>query len=238
MKIIVAGFSRTGIYSLQAALAKFGYRNYNFFEMMNNFKNGHLDMWNDFMEGKAKMDWQKLFAGYDAVSDLPMCIYWKEMMEAFPEAKVILTTREPEGWWNSWITAVESQEGTLDRLVFLPRFKVADSIAENWDRNWFRIEPSKYEKESAIARFNEHNEEVRSTVPAERLLEFNVREGWEPLTNFLGISVPNEPFPHENAGVKDIEKKMGQLVIQDLVKFALPYLAGIVVIIIALILLF
>ena len=71
--------------------------------MMNNFKNGHLDMWNDFMEGKAEMDWQKLFAGYDVVYDLPLCIYWREMMEAFPEAKVILTTREPEGWWNSWM---------------------------------------------------------------------------------------------------------------------------------------
>jgi hypothetical protein len=237
MKIIVAGFSRTGIYSLQAALAKFGYRSYNFFAMMNNFKNGHLDMWNNFMEGKAQMDWQKLLAGYDAVTDLPMCIYWREMMDAFPDAKVILTTREPEGWWNSWMAAVESQEGTLDRLVFLPRFKAADRIAENWDRNWFRIEPGQYEREGAIARFNEHNEEVRTTVPPEQILEFNVREGWEPLANFLGVSVPKEPFPHENAGVKEIEKKMGQLVIQDLVKFALPYLAGIVVIIVVLILL-
>lgn len=237
MEIIVAGFSRTGLYSLQAALKKFGYRSYNFFEMMNKFPNGHLDMWNEFMEGKCDMDWKGLLSGYDVSTDLPMCIYWREQMDAFPDAKVILTTREPEAWWNSWKSAVDSQEGTVDKLVFLPRFRAADRIAENWDRNWFRIEPGQYVKEDAMVRFEEHNRGVIDGVPQDRLLIYNVQEGWDPLCKFLGFTTPNEPFPHENTGVKAIEKKMGQIIIRDLIRFAIPYIAGIVVIIVLLILL-
>jgi hypothetical protein len=237
MKAIVAGFSRTGTMSMQVALQKLGYRTYHMFEAMANFENGHMDMWNEYMEGKSEMDWHKLFADYDASTDLPACIHWRAMMEAFPEAKVILTERDPEAWWKSWSALVESQQGSVDRLVFLPRFKALDRLVINFERGFFKMEPDQYVKEDAIASFNQHNEDVKAAVPPERLLVFTVDEGWEPLCEFLGVQVPDEPFPHENVGTKQVEKNMGQIVLKDLFKFALPYLVGVAAIVLLLILL-
>jgi hypothetical protein len=237
MKIIVAGFSRTGTMSMQVALEKLGYRSYHFFEMMANYENNHIKMWNDYMEGKSDMDWVKLLEGYDASTDLPACIYWREMMEAFPDAKVILTVREPEKWWDSWTAMVKSQESSVDRLKFLPRFKAVDQAVINFEREWFNIEPGKYVREDSMARFVKHNEDVKSAVPEDRLLVFSVTEGWEPLCNFLGVPVPDEPFPHENVGTKQVEKLMGQIVIKDLIKFGLPYLGAIAFVIILILIL-
>jgi hypothetical protein len=213
MKVIVAGFSRTGTMSTQVALDKLGYRTYHMFEAIKNQEKGHLDMWNAFMEGKNSMDWEKLFEGYDASTDLPACIYWREMMVAFPDAKVILTIRDAESWWKSYQSLVESQQGPVDHLLFLPRFKKLDRLVEN----------------------NEHNEAVKTTVPADRLLIFDVKDGWEPLCKFLGVPTPDEPFPHENIGTKLVEKTMGQIVIKDLVKFGLPYLVGTIIVVLIII---
>jgi len=237
MKVIVAGFSRTGTMSMQVALQKFGFRTYHMFEAMRNMENGHMDMWNEYMEGKSEMDWHKLFAEYDATTDLPACIHWREQMEAFPDAKVVLTVRDPEAWWKSWKSIVNSQEASVDRLVFLQRFKALDRLVINFETKFFKIEPGQYDKDDAIEKFKQHNEDVKATVPPERLLVFNVKEGWEPLCEFLGVPVPDEPFPHENVGTKQVEKLMGQIVLKDIFKFALPYLAGIAAIVILIILL-
>jgi hypothetical protein len=235
MKVIVAGFSRTGTMSTQVALEKLGYRTYHMFEAIKNQEKGHLDMWNAFMEGKNSMDWEKLFEGYDASTDLPACIYWREMMVAFPDAKVILTIRDAESWWKSYQSLVESQQGPVDHLLFLPRFKKLDRLVENIERVFFKIEPGQYVAEDAMKVFNEHNEAVKTTVPADRLLIFDVKDGWEPLCKFLGVPTPDEPFPHENIGTKLVEKTMGQIVIKDLVKFGLPYLVGTIIVVLIII---
>jgi hypothetical protein len=159
------------------------------------------------------------------------------MAEAFPEAKIILTTRDPESWWESWSSLVESQEAGVDRLRFLPRFKALDRMVINIEKVFFGIEPGQYSKAEGIARFNKHNASVKEVIPADRLLVFDVQQGWEPLCKFLGVPVPDEPFPHENVGTKQVEKLMGQIVLKDIFKFALPYLSGILAVIIILILL-
>jgi hypothetical protein len=235
MKVIVAGISRTGTMSTQIALEKLGYRTYHMFEAIKNQDRGQLDMWNALMEGKSSMDWVKLFDGYDASTDLPACIYWREMMVAFPDAKIILTIRDAESWWKSYQSLVGSQQGPVDRLLFLPRFKKLNRLVENIERVFFKIEPDQYVAEEAIKVFNEHNEAVKATVPADRLFVFDVKDGWEPLCKFLGVPVPDEPFPHENVGTKQVEKIMGQIVIKDLLKFGLPYLAGIIVVVLIII---
>jgi hypothetical protein len=238
MDIIVAGISRTGTLSTQVALEKLGYRTYHMFEAIRNFEKGHLDTWSDLLEGGGEIDWHKLFDGYDASIDLPACIFWREMMDAFPNAKVILTTREAESWFKSYMSLVESQQGGVDKLKkILPRFAALDKLVVNMERYFFKIEPDQYEKDHIISIFNQYNQEVKSTVPSERLLVFSVTEGWEPLCRFLGKPVPPEPFPHENVGTKQVEKIMGQIVIKDLLKRFLPFLAGLVVIIVLLILL-
>jgi hypothetical protein len=109
---------------------------------------------------------------------------------------------------------VASQESKVDKLTFLPRFKAIDTLVHNIERKFFHIEPGQYIPEEAITRFNQHNEEVEATVPPERLLVFNVEEGWEPLCKFLGVPVPNEPFPHENAGTANVDQIMFNMMLK------------------------
>jgi hypothetical protein len=125
-------------------------------------------------------------------------------------------------WWQSWAAAVDSQEDFIISMGYLPRFTAVRRVVDNFERNFFRIEPTKYVEEDAKARVEEHNREVKAAVPAESLLVFSVKEGWEPLCNFLGEPVPDEAFPHENAGVAEIEQKIGAIVQQDIAKHGPP----------------
>ncbi|MCX6032700.1 MAG: sulfotransferase family protein [Chloroflexi bacterium] len=232
MKLIGAGFSRTGTMSLKAALLKLGYRSYHMEEALVNFEKGHLDMWNAYMEGRSPMDWPKLLTGYDATADLPAALYYREQMEAFPESRVILTVRDPEAWWQSTEKLVHVQNTLVERLRFMPRFREFQRLFRNIER---ALCGGPVTREPAIARFIQHNEEVKATIPADRLLVFEVKEGWEPLCKFLGAPVPDEPFPHENAGIATVEKLMQRILLTDLLKIALPVLVGIAVVVIVLI---
>jgi hypothetical protein len=232
MKLIGAGFSRTGTMSLKAALGKLGYRSYHMEEAIINFEKGHLDLWNAYMEGRSDMDWHKLLEGYDATADLPAALYYRELLAAFPEAHVILTVRDPEAWWQSTAKLVHMQNTLVERLRFLPRFREFQRLFRNVER---AVCGGPVTREPAIARFIQHNEEVKATVPPDRLLVFEVKDGWEPLCKFLGVPVPDEPFPHENVGIETVEKLMRKIMITDLVKMALPVVVGMAVVIIVVI---
>jgi hypothetical protein len=182
-----------------------------------NYEKGDLGAWNELMEGKASMDWPAFLKGYDAGSDLPFAWYYKEMMEAFPESKVILTVRDPEKWWPSFAALVEIHDTLVEQLQFLPRFAAFQRCVRNIQRVVF---DSITEFEPNVAAFNKHIEEVKATVPPERLLVFSVAQGWEPLCEFLGHSVPDEPFPHENIGAKGAEALIQSILLQDLVATA------------------
>lgn len=226
MKVIGAGFDRTGTMSLQAGLETLGFRTYHAINAFQKWEEGHLDMWSDVMEGKAEMDWHKIYDGFDATTALPGCYYYEELMEAFPEAKVVLTVRDAEAWWKSWSGLVDVQAESVDSLVFLPRFAAIDRMIHNFERVFFGIEPNQYVKEDAIASFNKHIEKVKATVPPERLLVFDVKEGWEPLCNFLGVPIPAEPFPNTNAGNDNVNRLMGEMVENDMKKYGPPSQAG------------
>ena len=101
LKIIGAGFGRTGTSSLQVALEELlGGKCYHMKEVM--LQPAHLQAWHEFAVGKVPaMDWKWLFADYGATVDCPVCMYYDELMEVFPEAKVILTVRDPQQWWKS-----------------------------------------------------------------------------------------------------------------------------------------
>jgi hypothetical protein len=213
---------RTGTVSLQTALDMLGYRTYHAIETFKNWERGDLDMWSDYMEGKAEMDWDKVFEGYDATTALPPFLYYKELMEYYPDSKVILTVRDPEDWWKSWSALVASQAENVDSLVFLPRFAAIDRMIHNFERVFFNIEPDQYVKEDTIATFVKHNEEVMATVPPERLLVFDVRDGWGPLCEFLEKDCPDVMFPHVNRGVNNVDSIMAGLVEKDMKKYGPP----------------
>ncbi len=200
LKIIGAGISRTGTTSLKAALETLGFgKCYHMDEVIKNRE--HVQLWIDAAEDKP-VDWDALFDGYQAAVDLPTFVFYEQLMAHYPEAKVILTTKDPDAWFASakktlfrlpppfmmvvfqWLSLVRAHVKPL--LIIEPVVRII---------GYKRFFGDDIAKENAIRVFNEHNEKVRQTVPAEKLLVYDIKEGWGPLCAFLGVPVPEEPFP-------------------------------------------
>jgi hypothetical protein len=194
MKVIGAGFQRTGTMSTQAALRFLGFACYHMREVPR--EPGHLDAWMALVQDERPMDWRGLFRGYDATVDMPACWYYQELMEAFPDAKVLLNMREPDRWYQS-LETLWNFVNRMRSFRFVPKLGKFLAFVDALNERVFGRDRS---KENCIRVFNEHNAAVQRTVPAERLLVFQVTEGWEPLCAFLGCEVPDVPFPHLNEG--------------------------------------
>lgn len=195
MQVIGAGFGRTGTMSMQAALELLGYRCYHMKEITEH--PGHLQAWHELVSGTAPMDWKTLFADFEATVDFPACIYYRELLREFPDAKVILTLRDPDRWFQSFL----SLQQVTDRFRvfrFVPR---ARRFLNFVDLLLPKVFGSPRDRERCMDVFNAHNQAVQENVPADRLLVFRVQEGWEPLCKFLERDVPKgTPFPHLNEG--------------------------------------
>jgi Sulfotransferase domain len=192
LKVIGAGFGRTGTLSLKLALERLGHGPcHHMLELIDDPR--QLEMWAGVAAGESP-DWDRLYRGYRATVDWPGVRFWRELTSRFPHAKVILTVRDPQAWYDS---ASES----IYRVSSLP---VNDPLTERrrqivarlvWEGEFGgRFADAEY----AMRVFTEHNDAVRREIPDGRLLEFEVGEGWEPLCDFLGVPVPDEPFPHSN----------------------------------------
>ena len=198
LKVIGAGFGRTGTSSLKLALEKLGFGKC--FHMSELMKNSHsIDLWMDVLDGRA--DWDAIFDGYQSAVDWPSSAFYKEQMAAYPNAKVILTVRNPESWYRSvnetiypvshvfapkWLPWLPARLRKIRRLIFT-------AIWNGPFRGEFE------NQSSAIDVFNAHIESVKREVPADSLLVFDVRDGWAPLCKFLGVdAIPDEPFPRVN----------------------------------------
>jgi Sulfotransferase domain len=230
MKIIGAGFGRTGTTSLKAALEALGFGpSYRLDEV---FKHPEqVAFWEAARRGE-RVDWEGFFAGYGLAVDWPAFSFYGELMEAFPEAPVILTVRDPGRWYESVRSTIYgihklSAGPAPVRLAFVlaglfaPAVtdiaRLADAIL------WDGLFDGRFEDRSyAIEMFHRHNEEVRRRVPPERLLVYDVKEGWAPLCDFLGVEVPDEPFPHLNH-TREMRRRLLGLVAASA---AVPILAG------------
>jgi hypothetical protein len=212
MKVIGAGFGRTGTASLKAALEILGFGPcYHMFEVFAN--PGHADFWEAAWRGEPA-DWDGVLGSYEASVDWPACTFYEELMERHPDAKVLLSVRDPERWYESTrqtiykISKISTGSpfsrlgfALLSRLVF-GRFKTGQGPMG--DEIIFRgtFDGRFEDKHHAIEVFDRHNEEVRRRVPKERLLVYEVKEGWGPLCEFLGVEEPDKPFPHLNAAAE------------------------------------
>ena len=108
MQVIGAGFGRTGTMSMQAALQVLGYRCYHMKEVTEHAD--HLQAWHQFVAGRASMDWQTLFKDFEATVDFPACIYYRELLREFPHAKVVLNVRDPDRWFDSFLTLQQTTD--------------------------------------------------------------------------------------------------------------------------------
>lgn len=206
LKIIGAGFPRTGTMTLKKALETIGYdQTYHYKDLIAN--SSKLKYWKE-LEKTGQTDFETLFEGFQATVDFPGYPYYKILLERYPEAKVILTTRDFEKWYDStYKTIWKSAHKPLSARIDLFKRKILNSKLRNifrcvkfmrrvFLRNQFDNKFSNKEYTKAI--FFQHINDVVTHVPKHQLLIYNVAEGWEPLCDFLNVPIPNEPFPHLN----------------------------------------
>ncbi len=194
MKVIGAGFGRTGTMSLKAALEELGYVPcYHMIELFEHPE--HVERWEAAVRGEP-VDWEDMFAGYRATVDWPGASFYKELMEAHPEARVLLSVRDPHRWYESTKNTIYATVNPSPEMIAA----VGPTPRLNNDLIWKRTFGENFEdRQHAIEVFERHNEEVKEHVPADQLLVYEVKEGWEPLCDFLGIETPKgKPFPHLN----------------------------------------
>jgi len=237
MRVIGAGFGRTGTTSLKAALEQLGFGpDYTLSEVFRNPR--HVGFWEAARRDPTGegVDWEGFLAGYEVAVDWPACSFYEELMQAFPEAPVILTVRDPAEWYKStrstihglrWLTTGPLPVRAAFALAgpFVPGPAGAVRLADRlvWEDTFDgRFEDRAY----AIELFERHNEAVRRRVPPERLLVFDVREGWAPLCEFLGVEVPEEPFPHLNEASQMRRRLLGLVALSAAVP-ALAVLVGV-----------
>jgi hypothetical protein len=197
LKVIGAGFGRTGTLSLRQALDELGFgRTYHGEDLL--WRPTQIRMWQQVSRGKPR-EWDRMFRGFASVVDYPACFLWQELADYYPDAKIILTVRDPEAWWRSTMDTIYPARtmvpAYMKRVIPTTRWYVEYSEKIVWDGAFDgRFE----DKEHAIKVFEQHVADVKATADPDRLLVYNVAEGWGPLCAFLGVPVPDHPFPRSN----------------------------------------
>ena len=204
LKIIGAGFGRTGTSSLKAALEELGFgKCYHMEVLLCNPED--VSYWEAAEQGKP-VNWDQLFSGYQATVDYPGYRHYQKLLQYYPDAKVLLSVREPEKWYESTYNTIYQAAPPLFqkivmafKLPFSARLRKLIRVFKLANNVWKEDFQGRFEdREFAISLFNKHVEEVKKHVPAEKLLIFDVKQGWEHLCNFLNVPIPNKPFPRLN----------------------------------------
>jgi hypothetical protein len=206
LEIIGPGFGRTGTNSLKLALEHLGFGPcHHMFEVRDNPE--RLADWEAAARGEA-VNWDKVFSGYRSQVDWPGARYWRELAEHFPKAKVILSVRDPDQWFDSvqaTIAPFLSARGMhpsphVNAICEMGHQAIAVQVFDN------RLS----DRAHATQVFREHIAEVQAEIPAGRLLTFELRDGWEPLCEFLDVDVPDIPFPKTNSSKQFGEQEWKQ----------------------------
>jgi len=187
LRVIGAALPRTGTVSLKVALERLCLGPcYHMSELILHPEGAPL--WTAAAEGRP--NWDVLLDGYRSTADFPACYFWRSLVDHYPAAKIILTTRDPESWVDSVLTTV-GNPAHQTALIDSPLAPVLRAIHIEGVREQDRAR--------MIEGFHAYQQAVRAALPADRLLVFSARDGWEPLCAFLGVPVPDEPYPNLNS---------------------------------------
>jgi hypothetical protein len=205
LQVIGSGVGRTGTHSLKLALEQLGFTKC--YHMEELFRHPEELIYFEKAERGEAVDWDKLFVDYKSAVDYPVARYYKQLIAAYPQAKIIHTVRDPESWYNSatetifWATK-PSPGRMLNMMIRMPfsstirkRFPVLKFDGGMVDNIFGKNLKNKQE---VIRRYNEINEETLNFIPKDRSLVYDIKTGWEPLCNFLNVPVPQTPFPRSN----------------------------------------
>ncbi len=200
VEVIGAGFPRTGTSSLKAALEQLGFGPcHHMFEVMANPQT-LAQRWEHTLRADGEVDWDWVLQGYNAAVDWPASFYWRELAAAYPQAKVILTVRDPHRWFVSLRDSILRNVAAQDVSAFPEPFASAGELGQLFkDKlavpSFGGVDPA---EDDAVAVFERHTADVRASLPDQRLLVFEAAQGWQPLCDFLGVEPPEGPFPRLN----------------------------------------
>jgi hypothetical protein len=205
MKVIGAGFARTGTTSTKRALEALGFGPVHHMSEIKSRPETVHD-WLRVASGD-RPDWDRMLAGYQANLDWPSAVYWRELAEHYPDAKVLLTVRDPEQWHDSMEKTIFSNVGRTRGLMWhlLP---LLNSLRSRERGAFIRMTRKTIfegvfggditDRHRNISIFEQHIAAVTAAIAADRLLVFDVKDGWHPLCAFLGVPVPDRPIPYLN----------------------------------------
>jgi Sulfotransferase domain len=200
VQVIGAGFPRTGTSSMKAALEQLGLGPcHHMFEVFAHPEQG--ERWHAAALAKhddpgRTVDWDWVLEGYRSAVDWPSGHFWQEIAAAYPDAKIILTTRDPHRWYRSMSETIFAGMGSGDRPS--DRLGAIGAMMEIVFGATFGHSDDAPTEDSAVEVYRRHVDHVRATAPADRLLVHEASEGWAPLCAFLGVPVPDTPYPHLN----------------------------------------
>jgi len=188
LRVVGAGMGRTGTMSLKLALTRLlGAPCYHMVEVF--AKPAHFGIWT--AAGRDQpVDWNALFDGYAAAVDWPAAAFWPEISAVFPDAHVLLSTRDSASWWKSARDTILAPDTAAFRPG--PMKEMLDAVLGS------RFTNALGDRDACIAAYERNNAHVRATVPAPKLVEWTPRDGWGPLCKMLDVPIPDEPFPHAN----------------------------------------
>ena len=198
MKIICAGFPKTGTKSIAKALRHLGFNVFDWEEQMFDFR----DHWSDVFQNGVKPDVKRVYQNADVSIDMPGNFFFEEILEAFPDCKVILSVREEGPWIESLVRPLQKLDS-----YFAKRSNIVSMLSptarkiQNVLHSFCNATIGTCNPKSIYVirkRYRIHNHRVMSIVPADKLLVYNVKEGWKPLCDFLECEVPTVAFPREN----------------------------------------
>lgn len=194
IKVIGAGFGRNGTLSLKHALERLGFdKCYHMLEL--SLEKDEDLAWLALARGEP-VDFDKLFEGYQASVDWPSCNFWREQLAWYPDARVILSERDPERWYESIMNTIYPSSlavREMDDPMMRRRTRMVFEVI--WDGLFGgRME----DKDHVIDVYLRHNQQVKDEVPPEKLLVFESSQGWQPLCDFLEVPVPDEAYPRVN----------------------------------------
>ncbi|MCM8556629.1 sulfotransferase family protein [Sphingomicrobium sediminis] len=190
LEVIGAGPGRTATFSTKFALEHLGFGPcYHMAEVFASVRR-NLPLWQAAADGNP--DWDTIFAGYRSTTDFPASVFWRELADHFPNAKVLLTVRDADSWFESVNETIMSPRmlGSMEGTAMMKMFRgtylkpYGDKVGDRtFMTEWYEA----------------HNQAVKETIAPERLLVFHPKEGWEPLCDFLDVPVPTQPFPRVNS---------------------------------------
>eukprot|EP00752_Nemacystus_decipiens_P002264 g2145.t1 len=203
VEVVCPNYGRTGSTTMQAALQILGFGPcYHMENIYNLHIKSHPQLWLDGFQGRG-LALDKILDGYKSVCDWPVASFYKEILAANPDAKVVMTQRDVDSWWKSLYATIHRGGpcmkgwGLFFMEVLFSDFRLAGHMS-------LHIKTCSMGEEEAKADYTRHNAEVLAHVNPDRLLKFSPTEGWEPLCKFLGVPVPDVPFPHMGS-TKDLK---------------------------------